>query len=195
MASRPVPDPVAPGQESVWDYPRPPALRTVDHLVTVVLGGVEICETQTSVQYLETSHPPTYYLPRSAFVAGSLKEAGGSSYCEWKGEASYLDVRRRRQVARRAAWTYLSPTPRYAALRGMIALYPGRWTPARSTASGSSPSPGRSTAAGSPAPSAVRSRAGRAPGLVRPVRSGSAGWTTPTPSRSCASSRPCRPGR
>ena len=126
MASRPVPDPVAPGQESVWDYPRPPALRAVDSLVTVVLGGVEICETTASVQYLETSHPPTYYLPREAFVAGSLKETGGQSYCEWKGEAAYLDVHGGGKVARRAAWTYLSPTPRYAALRGMIALYPGQ---------------------------------------------------------------------
>ncbi len=126
MASRPVPDPVAPGQESVWDYPRPPALRTVDHLVSVVLGGVEICETTTSVQYLETSHPPTYYLPRDAFVAGALTAAGGSSFCEWKGEASYLDVHGGDKVARRAAWFYDNPTPLYAALRGMIALYPGQ---------------------------------------------------------------------
>ena len=100
MVSRPVPDPIAPGQESVWDYPRPPALRKVDELVTVVLGGVEICETRESVQVLETSHPPTYYLPRTAFVPGSLRQAGGSSFCEWKGEASYLDVLGGGKVAR-----------------------------------------------------------------------------------------------
>ena len=91
MARHPVPDPIAPGQESVWDYPRPPALRSVDALVTVVLGGVEICETTTGLQVLETSHPPTWYLPRTAFKPGALREAGGHSFCEWKGEASYLD--------------------------------------------------------------------------------------------------------
>ena len=125
MVSRPVPDPVAPGQESVWDYPRPPALRSVDDLVSVVLGGVEICETRTAYQVLETSHPPTWYLPRDAFVAGSLREAGGSSFCEWKGEAAYLDVLGGGKVAKRAAWYYPSPNGRYAALRGHVALYPG----------------------------------------------------------------------
>ena len=88
----PSPIAIAPGQESVWDYPRPPALVASDELVTVVLGGVEICETSTSWRVLETSHPPTYYLPRSAFLEGALVPARGSSFCEWKGEASYLDV-------------------------------------------------------------------------------------------------------
>ena len=78
-----------------------------------------------AIQYLETSHPPTYYLPRDAFVAGSLREAGGSSFCEWKGEAAYLDVVGGGKTARRAAWHYPSPTPRYASLRGHVALYPG----------------------------------------------------------------------
>src|SRR3954471_5494373 len=72
MASRPAPDAIAPGQESVWDSPRPPALVPSDELVTVVLGGVEICETSTSWRVLETSHPPTYYLPRHAFLEAHL---------------------------------------------------------------------------------------------------------------------------
>lgn len=126
MAPRPVPEPVAPGQESVWDFPRPPALRSSDVLVTVVLGGVEVCETRDSLQVLETSHPPTFYLPRAAFLPGSLREAGGHSFCEWKGSASYLDVvGGRGTVAARAAWYYPSPTVRFAALRDHVALYPG----------------------------------------------------------------------
>lgn len=125
MISRPVPDPVAPGQESVWDFPRPPALRSSDELVSVVLGGVEICETRSSYLVLETSHPPTYYLPRDAFTPGSLREAGGTSYCEWKGQAAYLDVLGGDRVAPRAAWYYPSPNGRFAALRGHVALYPG----------------------------------------------------------------------
>ncbi len=126
MASRPVPDPIAPGQESVWDYPRPPALVASDELVTAVLGGVEICETSTSYRVLETSHPPTYYLPRSAFREGALVPAHGSSWCEWKGEASYLDLAGGPTVRPRAAWYYPQPSPRFAALRGHVALYPGQ---------------------------------------------------------------------
>ena len=78
--------------ESVWDYPRPPAVRECLATIEVVLGDVVVCRTTTSWQVLETSHPPTYYLPRSAFVPGALREAAGSSFCEWKGAARYVDL-------------------------------------------------------------------------------------------------------
>jgi len=129
MAARPVPEPIAPGQESVWDYPRPPALVASDEQITVVLGGVEICETSTSWRVLETSHPPTYYLPRAAFLEGALVPAPGHSLCEWKGQASYLDVVGGTQVRPRAAWYYPQPSPRFAPLRGHVALYPGLMDP------------------------------------------------------------------
>ena len=125
MASRPVPEPIAPGQESVWDYPRPPALRASDERILILLGGLEICETSTSYRVLETSHPPTYYLPRAAFLPGSLRPAGGSSWCEWKGQAAYLDVLGGAKVAARAAWYYPSPTPAFAALVNHVAVYAG----------------------------------------------------------------------
>ena len=124
MLPRPVPEAIAPGQEPVWDYPRPPVLRHSDERVVVLLGGVEICETVTSYRVLETSHPPTYYLPRSAFLPGSLREAGGSSYCEWKGTAAYLDVVGGSRVAERAGWYYPQPAARFAAIAGHVALYP-----------------------------------------------------------------------
>ena len=95
MSDHPVPEMIAPGQESVWDYPRPPALRASEELIMVILGGEEICETRTSWRILETSHPPTYYLPRSAFVAGALR-AGGRSLV--------LRVEGRRLVPGRARW-------------------------------------------------------------------------------------------
>ncbi len=125
MSARPVPEPIAPGQESVWDYPRPPLLRPSDEDIVVALGGVRICETRTSLRILETSHPPTYYLPRSAFVEGSLRPARGTSFCEWKGEAAYLDVLGGGKVAERAGWYYPSPNGRYAALRNHVAVYAG----------------------------------------------------------------------
>ncbi len=126
-APRPVrPDRPASGQESVWDYPRPPRVEQTPEHVVVVLGGVRVAETRRALRVLETSHPPGYYLPVADFVAGALVPAsGGTSWCEFKGTASYLDVTGGDRTAARAAWTYLRPSPGFEALVGHVALYPG----------------------------------------------------------------------
>jgi uncharacterized protein (DUF427 family) len=125
MSARPTPEPIAPGQESVWDYPRPPAIGASDEEIIVILGGAEICETRTSWRILETGHPPTYYLPRSAFVAGSLRPARGTSFCEWKGFAWYLDVIGGGKIAPRAGWYYPQPKVRYSVIVDHVGLYTG----------------------------------------------------------------------
>lgn len=112
--------------ESVWDYPRPPRVDPTGEAVSVVLGGVEICATTSALRVLETSHPPTYYLPRSDFLDGVLTAGRGSSFCEFKGSASYLDVVSGAAVAERAAWFYPEPTRGFEVLREYVALYPGR---------------------------------------------------------------------
>lgn len=122
---RPQPEPPGPGQESVWDYPRPPRVEATSSLVEVVLGGEVVARTTRALRVLETSHPPTYYIPVAEFVEGSLVPAGGTSFCEWKGTASYLDVRGGGVVARRAAWYYPRPTAAFDALRDHVAVYPG----------------------------------------------------------------------
>ncbi|MGA8847607.1 MAG: DUF427 domain-containing protein [Nocardioides sp.] len=122
--SRPTPIKPGPGQESVWDYPRPPRLEASTASIQVVLSGVQIASTTRSWRVLETSHPPTYYLPREAFVDGALREVEGGSFCEWKGRASYFDVHGGGQVASRSAWTYVEPTGRFADLAGAVALMP-----------------------------------------------------------------------
>jgi uncharacterized protein (DUF427 family) len=109
----------------VWDYPRPPRVEPSSELVEVVLGGVVVASTRASYRVLETSHPPTYYLPPEAYVAGTLRPAEGSSSCEWKGTARYLDLVGGGTVARRAAWTYPRPTPGFAVIAGYVAVYPG----------------------------------------------------------------------
>ncbi|MFB9731002.1 DUF427 domain-containing protein [Ornithinimicrobium kibberense] len=114
-----------PGQESVWDYPRPPRVEPSEALVVVELGGTTVARTTRSLRVLETSHPPTYYLPRAAFVPGVLRPTDGSSFCEWKGAASYLDLVAGGRTAARAAWTYPDPSPGFEALRDHVALYPG----------------------------------------------------------------------
>ena len=122
---RPVPEQPGPGQESVWDYPRPPRLETSAEQVEVELGGRVIATTSHSWRVLETSHPPTYYLPREAFEPGVLREAAGATWCEWKGPASYYDLVAGDRVAPGAAWTYLSPTPGFEPIAGAVAVMPG----------------------------------------------------------------------
>ena len=122
---RPVPEQPGPGQESVWDYPRPPRLETSAEQVAVELGGRVIATTSHSWRVLETSHPPTYYLPREAFEPGVLREAAGATWCEWKGAASYFDLVAGDRVAPGAAWTYLSPTPGFEPIAGAVAVMPG----------------------------------------------------------------------
>ncbi len=122
---RPTPDTPGPGQESVWDYPRPPRLERTTHTVEVTLGGVVIARTTAPLRVLETSHPPTYYLPVADFVAGALRPAEGGSLCEWKGMAAYVDLVGGSTVAPRAGWYYPSPTPAFAAIVDHVALYPG----------------------------------------------------------------------
>ena len=123
--SRPVPLPPGPGQESVWDYPRPPAVEPTGELVEVVLGGDVVASTRAALRLLETSHPPTYYLPLDAFADGSLVPVEGRTHCEWKGQASYFDVVGGGRRAPRAAWHYPDPVPAYAVLLDHVAVMPG----------------------------------------------------------------------
>jgi uncharacterized protein (DUF427 family) len=122
---RPQPLPVAEGQESVWDYPRPPRLESTSARLEVVLDGRVIARTTHGWRVLETSHPPTYYLPKDAFDPDVLVPSAGSSWCEWKGAASYFDLVAGDIVARRAAWTYPEPTPGFTDLIGAVAVMPG----------------------------------------------------------------------
>ncbi len=123
--TRPVPLAAGPGQESVWDYPRPPRVEPSAAVVEVVLAGRVVARSRQSLRVLETSHPPTYYLPSDAFDPGVLRAADGSSWCEWKGRASYYDLVAGGRVAAAAAWTYLEPTPGFEVLAGAVAVMPG----------------------------------------------------------------------
>jgi uncharacterized protein (DUF427 family) len=113
--------------ENVWDYPRPPALVPCGRRVRVELGGAVIADSTSALRVLETSHPPTIYVPPADVAPGALRPAAGSSMCEWKGRAAYFDVLGGDgTVAERAAWSYPSPHPDYAAVAGFVAFYPGR---------------------------------------------------------------------
>ena len=111
--------------ESVWDYPRPPRVEPSTEHIEIELGGRVVAATDVSWRVLETSHPPTYYLPRAAFADGVLRAAVGQSWCEWKGRASYVDLVSGERVAPRAGWSYLEPTAGFEAIAGAIAVMPG----------------------------------------------------------------------
>ena len=115
-----------PGQESVWDYPRPPRMEDVEEKVKVVFGGVTIAYTTRAKRVLETSHPPVYYVPPEDIRLEHLERAAGRSYCEWKGRGSYYDVVTDERTEERAAWFYPSPTISFRDLEGHVAFYPSK---------------------------------------------------------------------
>lgn len=119
----PQPDPVGPGQESVWDYPRPPRLEPAPKPIRVVVAGVTLAETDRALRVLETSHPPTYYLPPDGVRTDLLRPGGGRSFCEWKGQAQYWSAQVGDRLVPNCAWSYPDPTPRFARLRDHLAFY------------------------------------------------------------------------
>ena len=121
---RPLPDPCGPGQESVWRYPRPAiAVPTPSHVV-IRHRGVTVADTRASIRTLETSHPPSYYIPPGDILPDVLRRAAGKkSVCEWKGVASYWDVVVGGMVLTGVGWSYADPTMPFAALRDHVAFY------------------------------------------------------------------------
>lgn len=118
-------EPPAPGQESVWDYPRPPRLEPVVRRIRVVFAGETIVDTTSAWRVLETSHPPGYYIPPGDVRPGVLVPASGGSVCEWKGRAVYFTVRVGDREAPNAAWAYPDPTPSFAPLADFVSFYAG----------------------------------------------------------------------
>lgn len=113
-----------PGQESVWDYPRPPRLEDSSKRIRVVLNGVTIADTTRAKRVLETSHPPTYYIPPEDVKTEFLRAIPRTSWCEWKGKALYFTVTVGEKSAPAAAWTYPEPVPAFVPLRNYVAFYP-----------------------------------------------------------------------
>lgn len=118
-------EPVAPGQVSVWSFPRPAIAEATGARVVIEHAGGIVADTRASVRTLETSHPPSYYIPRDDIAHGVLRRVGGGSFCEWKGEAVYWDVVIGEIVLPRVGWSYPTPTRPFAALRDHVAFYAG----------------------------------------------------------------------
>lgn len=129
MASKTIPLPVqpvepGPGQESVWGYPRPPKVEDSNRHIQVWLNGVLVAETRRAKRVLETSHPPTWYIPPEDVRLEHFRENDEGSWCEWKGLTHYYDVEVNGVSVPSAAWFYEQPTRMFDELKGYVAFYP-----------------------------------------------------------------------
>jgi uncharacterized protein (DUF427 family) len=115
-----------PGQESVWDYPRPPRVEAVARRVRIVFAGVTVVDTDRAMRVLETSHPPAYYVPFSALCDAELRRSSRTTVCEFKGRAAYWTLVAGGLAAPEAAWSYPRPAPGYEALADRFTVYPQR---------------------------------------------------------------------
>lgn len=115
-----------PGQESVWDYPRPPRLEPTDRHLVVRFANVTVADSRRAYRVLETSQPPAYYLPPDDVALDLLTPSTHRTFCEWKGTARYFDLGVGDRVSREAVWSYHDPTPTFAPLTGYLAFYAQR---------------------------------------------------------------------
>jgi uncharacterized protein (DUF427 family) len=115
-----------PGQESAWDYPRPPAVSPTDAHVRVEHGGIVLADTRRAIRILETSQPPAFYLPPDDVDLGLLAPSPTRTFCEWKGTAAYWSLHLDGVTVDDVAWSYPSPTTPYAAIAGHLAFYAQR---------------------------------------------------------------------
>ena len=112
------------GEESVWDYPRPPRVVPDAREVIVLAGDHALVRTRRAMRVCETASPPTFYLPRAGLDPAFLHDAPGVSMCEWKGRARYLTVAVPGLRCERVAWCHDDPLPGFEGLRGHIGIYP-----------------------------------------------------------------------
>ena len=124
--THPQPETPSAGQESVWDYPRPPRVESDSRRVTVRFGEVVIADSTRAHRVLETSHPPVYYIPPEDVRVEHLIANGQQTWCEFKGDAHYYDVVVDDQRSESAAWCYPEPIPGFEAIQYAIAFYPSR---------------------------------------------------------------------
>ncbi len=110
----------------MWDYPRPPSITQSQKHVVVSVAGQVVAKTSRAWRVCETSHPPVYYVPREDIADGVLALGSGSSFCEFKGMATYWSVAVGDRLEPEAGWSYENPTRGFAQLKGAVAFYPGR---------------------------------------------------------------------
>ena len=113
-------DEPGPGEESVWDYPRPPILLPDDRVVEVRQGADMIARSKSCLRLCETASPPTFYIPPEDIDLDRLGPAEGQSFCAWKGVARYWRLAGQNEAI---AWSYPEPNPAYAELKDWLSYH------------------------------------------------------------------------
>lgn len=120
----PFAEPLGPGQESVWDYPRPPKLVADKRRVIVKFAETIVAESTKSYRVLETAGPPTFYIPPKDVMVELLQSFPGASVCEWKGTARYWSLETSTREA--VGWSYPTARTPYEQISGYFSFYLGR---------------------------------------------------------------------
>lgn len=110
----------------MWDYPRPPRVEETSKRIRVVFNGVVIADSTDAKRVLETSHPPSYYIPQKDIKIGYLSKTTRKTVCEYKGTASYWTINVNGKEAIGAAWSYPNPSKGFEAIKDHVAFYPGK---------------------------------------------------------------------
>jgi len=113
-------------QESVWDYPRPPVLVADNRTIIVKANKQKIAESTNGYRVLETASPPTVYIPPEDMDISLLTKNVSTSRCEWKGVATYWDIKTDNFVIQKAAWSYEDPFDKFQQIKGYLCFYPGK---------------------------------------------------------------------
>ena len=121
---RPNPIIPEPGQESVWNYPRPARLEDTNKSIRIIVNSIVLAETTKAKRVIETSHPPSYYIPSEDIKLEYFIETPKKTWCEWKGKCQYYDISIADKYINNAAWRYIEPTPDFVTIQEYYAFYP-----------------------------------------------------------------------
>ena len=111
------------------NFPRPPSCERTSRHLQIKWNDQVIADTKEAYWVLETHHPPTYYLPPSS-IKIPLSKNSKSSFCEWKGRATYYDLTNPsnpKDVVKSRAWSYGSPTSGFKDIKDYLCFYAGPW--------------------------------------------------------------------
>lgn len=114
------------GQESVWDYPRPPKLASDNREILIIFANKIIARTTKAIRVLETGNPPAFYIPKTDINMDFLNKTPGVSRCEWKGEAIYWNVAVEDKLVERVAWSYPQPNQEFSKIKSHISFFPSK---------------------------------------------------------------------
>ena len=124
-------EPAGPGEESVWDYPRPPILQPAPGTLRVLCGDTVVAQSDHALEMKETAGAPVPYFPPEDVRADWLVANARTSHCEWKGIAHAYDlVLPSGERVADAAFTYRDPhddlAEGYGSIAGWFGFYPAK---------------------------------------------------------------------